>query len=102
MSTPRMGKAGRGWLQRLRGSAVPTQFLGVPQISRGWAGLVGGHTQVDFRTKLQGVGKLQVYKEAERREIGMEVNRSQNRKWSNQGDNSMGTPEVGLGTDVPK
>ena len=34
-STPRMDKAGRGWLQRLRGSAAPTQFLGVPQISRG-------------------------------------------------------------------
>ena len=64
MSTPRMDKAGRGWLQRLGGSAVPTQFLGVPQISRGWAGLVGGHTQVNFRTKIQGVGKLHVYKEA--------------------------------------
>ena len=41
-STPRVDKAGRGWLQQLRGSAAPTQFLGVPQISRGWTGLVGG------------------------------------------------------------
>jgi len=41
-STPMMDKAGRGWLQQLGGSAVPTQFLGVPQISRGWTGLVGG------------------------------------------------------------
>ena len=41
-STPKMDKAGRGWLQQLRGSAVPTQFLGVPQISRGQTGLVGG------------------------------------------------------------
>jgi len=53
-STPKMGKAGRGWLQRLGGSTAPTQFFGMPQISRGQAGLVGGHTQVDFRTKLQG------------------------------------------------
>src|SRR6266700_4033359 len=100
-STLKMDKAGRDWLQRLRGSAAPTQFIGMSQISRGWAGLVGGHTQVDFRTKLQGVGKLQVYKEAERKEIGTGVNRSQNRKWSNQGDNSMGTPGVRSGTDVP-
>src|SRR6266705_6677258 len=27
-----------------------------------------GHTQVNFRTKLQGVGKLHVYKEVERKE----------------------------------
>src|SRR6266700_4201439 len=50
-----------------------------------------GHTQVDFRTKLQGVGKLHVYKEAERKEIGTGVNRSRNRKWSDQGYNSMET-----------
>ena len=62
MPTPKMYKARRDWLQRLGGSAAPTQFFGVPQISRGWAGLVGGHTQVDFRTKLQGVGKLHAYK----------------------------------------
>src|SRR6266581_1440553 len=102
MSTLKMDKARRGWLQQLGGSAAPTQFLGVPQISRGQARLVWGHTQVDFRTKLQGVGKLQVYKEAEQRELGTGVNRSWNRKWSNQGDNSMGTPGVGLGTNVPK
>ena len=41
-STLRMDKAGRGWLQRLGGSAAPTQFFGVPQISRGRTGLVGG------------------------------------------------------------
>ena len=71
-STLKMDKAGRDWLQRLGGSAAPTQFLGVSQISRGQAGLVGGgHTQVDFRTKLQGVGKLHVYKEIGQAEIGM-------------------------------
>ena len=53
-STPRMDKAGRGWLQRLGGSAVPTQLIGMSQISEGWAGLVWGHTQVNFRTNLQG------------------------------------------------
>ena len=42
VSTLRMDKAGRGWLQRLGGSTAPTQFLGVPQISRGQTGLVGG------------------------------------------------------------
>src|SRR6266581_7826228 len=94
VSTPKMDKARRDWLQQLRGSAVPTQFIGMSQISRGWAGLVWGHTQVDFRTKLQGVGKLQVYKEVERKEIGTGVNRSQNRKWSNQGDNSVGPQET--------
>ena len=95
VSTPKMDKAGRGWLQQLGGSAAPTQLLGVPQISRGQAGLVGGHTQVNFRTKLQGVGKLQVYKEVDRKEIGTGVNRSRNRKWSNQRYNSMEPQESG-------
>src|SRR6266581_9092378 len=46
--------------------------LECPRFQGGQAGLVGGHTQVDFRTKVQGVGKLHVYMEAERKEIGME------------------------------
>src|SRR6266704_5314770 len=44
--------------------------LECPRFQGGQAGLVGGHTQVDFRTKLQGVGKLHVYKEIEQAEIG--------------------------------
>ena len=69
--------------------------LECPRFQGGWAGLVGGHTQVDFRTKLQGVGKLHVHKEAERKEIGMGVNRSRNRKWSDQRYNSMEPQESG-------
>ena len=52
--TLKMYKAGRDWLQRLRGRAAPTQLIGMSQLSGGQAGLVGGHTQVDFRTKVQG------------------------------------------------